>query len=500
MSARRLLLATLLIAGLGSSASAQAPVTTPTDFWKGQAAAIVGIRNKRPVGASAEVEKLINVNNLRARYLRLLHEQRTRNFDLRAVEDARTDKQVGSPASQPGSTGVVSRGAVPGIFGFAVENGALAAAQDGTVVTLRGGLIGWLDLVQNKGFIEAYEDDSSFVRSLRRVSYSITLDTSRTSEEKADTRPSLDAITESLKETARQITGYSVRLALLDHRDPRRPDNRTAVDQLLANSLLLEQSDFLDDFFASDAYLGWQKTTATVLLSPDLVNADVEKVLLNRLEQLAQQMRKEIPEFDTRSTEFVDAMDTYNRARASVFDTMQKRPVLALEYVRARPAGLPERSTLRFILDGQVGGWDTTGNVAWTYQHEGTVLVPEATLIEGTRDFQIAGQIERPLGSRLNAIASGSGIGPPAFAVGFLSQRLHEGATVTFAGHDFKAEPGWVHIAQAKLTIPVKGSGVKVPLSVSWANRSELIQEKTVRGQVGLTFDLDVITAGFLKR
>ncbi len=37
----------------------------------------------------------------------------------------------------------------------------------------------------------------------------------------------------------------------------------------------------------------------------------------------------------------------------------------------------------------------------------------------------------------------------------------------------------------------VKGSGVKVPVSFTLANRTELIKEKEVRGTIGVTFDFD---------
>ena len=79
--------------------------------------------------------------------------------------------------------------------------------------------------------------------------------------------------------------------------------------------------------------------------------------------------------------------------------------------------------------------------------------------------------------------------------VAYLSQKLSETAAVSFAGNTFTLEPGWIHVLQAKLTIPVKGSGMKIPLSFSVANRSDLIKEKTVRGHVGLTFDLDVLSS-----
>jgi len=47
------------------------------------------------------------------------------------------------------------------------------------------------------------------------------------------------------------------------------------------------------------------------------------------------------------------------------------------------------------------------------------------------------------------------------------------------------------------LTVPVKGAGVKVPLSVTFANRTDLIKERVVRANVGLTYDLDTIFARF---
>ena len=53
------------------------------------------------------------------------------------------------------------------------------------------------------------------------------------------------------------------------------------------------------------------------------------------------------------------------------------------------------------------------------------------------------------------------------------------------------APQGHIGFLQAKLTIPIKESGIKVPLSITASNRTELIKEKDVRGSVGITLDLD---------
>jgi hypothetical protein len=66
---------------------------------------------------------------------------------------------------------------------------------------------------------------------------------------------------------------------------------------------------------------------------------------------------------------------------------------------------------------------------------------------------------------------------------------------VSFAGQTFTVEPGWINAVQARVMLSVKGSGVKIPLSLSYSNRTELLDEKEVRGHVGVTFDMDVLSS-----
>jgi hypothetical protein len=60
---------------------------------------------------------------------------------------------------------------------------------------------------------------------------------------------------------------------------------------------------------------------------------------------------------------------------------------------------------------------------------------------------------------------------------------------------DLAAEGKWgnglesIVKAQAKLTFPIGNSGLELPLSLTVANRSELIDEREVKGQFGFTFD-----------
>ena len=57
---------------------------------------------------------------------------------------------------------------------------------------------------------------------------------------------------------------------------------------------------------------------------------------------------------------------------------------------------------------------------------------------------------------------------------------------------------GTIGVFQLKATVPIAEGGLQIPISITWANRSELNKEKFVRGQVGMTFDLDAMIARHL--
>ena len=54
-------------------------------------------------------------------------------------------------------------------------------------------------------------------------------------------------------------------------------------------------------------------------------------------------------------------------------------------------------------------------------------------------------------------------------------------------------EDSTIAVAQLKLTIPVKDAGVKIPISITYANRTNLIEENEIRGSIGFSLDLDAL-------
>jgi hypothetical protein len=495
--------------------TAQPQTRTYQDLWCDRVFEIV-VARKSPggtgaaAGARQDIENAVEIASRNWAAFLLYAQARSALADTSAIEDARTDKQIGAPASAGGSTSLVSKGSVPAILAFAVENGALTQVASATTVTLRGNLVGWLDLLKNQDFISSYQDGSSVVRQLRRVSYSLTLntDTSAAAPERSESSGlaaiSRQAIRDRLAKSRQQLAGYSVRIAILDQRDPRTAANRASIATLLDTKgveLLKSDNAFAAVLNSEDYNRKWMTETVDLLSDPtrNLSVADVQRILYQRLEIMRLLMINRIEGFDDEVARALLALQAYDKARVRIFQAMQKRPLVAFEYVNARASDLPDTSTFRLITEGQWGSrLDLTANVAWTQQHSGTVLfaeLPEPGRIGGRRDFQVAGQLDVPLASIERRVAARAGIGAPVLGFAFLSQHLNERGAVSFAGSNFAVDPGWIHVVQAKVMVPVKGSGVKIPLSVSYSNRTELLKEKEIRGHIGLTFDMDVLSS-----
>lgn len=427
-------------------------------------------------------------------------------LDYLPIENARIDKQVGSTPGAAGTTSLVSKGAVPAFFGFAVENGALSESVSGTTATLRGNMIGWLDLIQKKGFVESYQDDSPVVRAMRRVSYSLSLDTARgTVEATSSTRPSIDAVRQQIRQTSQQLSTWSVRLALWDQRDPRTSANQALIGSKLTDATVsaLKSNNFLDELLDFPEYQEWEDKTVELLFDRTLSRAQTERLLYRQAETLRLLAIRRVPEFNNKIGGVIDAYAKFDGARLKLFQAINKKPVLAFEYVNKRLTTLPDLSTFRVIFDAPTLGsrLSLTANAAWTIQNDGMALTPTPKKLGGLSDFQIAAQGDYQLGNLERLVSLAGGVGNPILTFAFLSRDLKDKSTVSFAGYNFDVDPGWIHVAQAKFTIPIKNSGIKIPLSVSVANRSELIREKKeIRANIGITFDLDALAGGFLKK
>jgi hypothetical protein len=91
-----------------------------------------------------------------------------------------------------------------------------------------------------------------------------------------------------------------------------------------------------------------------------------------------------------------------------------------------------------------------------------------------------------------------TGYGTPTLSFAGLYQFLNQeplGLGITaFTGAAIK-ERGHIRLVQIKLEFPTANNAVRIPLSFTASNRTELIKESDVRGQFGISFNLDALFA-----
>ncbi|HKS28113.1 MAG TPA: hypothetical protein VJS44_09850 [Pyrinomonadaceae bacterium] len=401
------------------------------------------------------------------------------------AENERMDKQVGSDASSSGSTSLVSKGSVPSILGFAVDSGALTQTFGGSTVTFRGNLAGIAKAVAGKGYITGYDEDSAGARLLRKVSFSLSYDPSRGEQ------PG------TFLGTKQQISGYSVRLDLYNKRDPRDSRYRQDWNEFLAgvSQQLAGQTQHSLDVMTNlgqnrgsaapkwqdPALQEWYVVTDTAVR--DAAPGEVEAIFKERLNNLPLNLsdatRAELRSFDARFRPWLEG-------REEILAKVAKAPIVTFEYLNDRPLNASSISRFRFIAEtGLSRGFDLTFNGSLALFDE-----RPATAESRIRDFQFALQLDAQMGEM------GMGLGKPVLSFAGRYERLSEDITSS-DGLAIPNTKGDIAVGQLKFTIPIKNSGIRIPISVSFANRTELLKEKEVRGNFGFTFDLDTLFARF---
>jgi len=416
--------------------------------------------------------------------------------NLAAVEQARTDMQSGASPSASGTSSLIAKASAPSFFAAAVEQGALLESTDSLTTTFHGNLMGLLDLLGSGGYVRSYADDGGLAKFSRRISFAFTLkNASSINADAIDSGP-IAAVQRQIADLDERLEQYSVRAVVgKNRRDPRDEDNRTALRALMdtkGQAVLAALDDALGDLQLSDEYDQWRDESARELKAVPLPFLD--GALIKRLNILSDLAAKLVPQFETKALEAYKAYAAFLSARSTVLEHIEARPVVAVEYVRRRKAVDPDLSTYRLIAEGQKGRWDLSLNASYTgydNRSDGGGAI--------AHDFQIGAEADRPLGDRNSRGQSNSPLGNAVLAFAFLYERLQNPGTITFAGRSIAAPSGNLYIGQVKVTLPMNDSGLKIPLSLSFSNRTELLDEKEIRANLGFTFNFNAVAAALWK-
>jgi hypothetical protein len=397
------------------------------------------------------------------------------------AENASHAKNLG--ATESSGISLVAKAGVPAILGFAAENGGLNRTTDGSTVTFTGNPVGLVQAMAKKGFIDSYQNQDDFTKFLRQLSFGLSFDTSRGPQPGTFTG------------TKQQLSGFSFKYNLVDQRDPR--DKRFTAKWIeltkgQASNLALSLNLFVQGLAtpvgvapspAIAPFNTWL-VNANAALAPKTTVADIESALRAELDKLKS---VELPTEQMTVVKQVGTdIDAFLDERNNILDEISNGWIATFDYNNTRPVGTPSLSNFRFLAEKGAynGSIDFTGNASVTIYNSR----PTGPKAQTLRDFRFAGQLDVPIGDITKT-------GKFLFSFAGRYQRLLEDEPIV--GSTLVVPKGDIATFQAKLTIPIRGTAFKIPLSFSYANRTELIKERELRGNFGFTFDLDSIFAKF---
>jgi hypothetical protein len=231
--------------------------------------------------------------------------------------------------------------------------------------------------------------------------------------------------------------------------------------------------------FSDDVLQAWLVETNEALMAA----TDVEAVLNQRIAELP--VDQLAPATLALMRRVGTELEVYLREKQKLVNEINQGGIVTFEYTNTRNINSPNLSNFRLIAEkGAGGGFDATFNGSLTIFD----TLP-AGVSRRVRDFQFSGQLDAIVGSV-------PGAGNMVLSFSGRYERLMENATA-LDGTTVPNTKGDIGIGQVKLTIPIKGTGFKIPVSVTFSNRAELIKEREVRGNIGFTFDLDSLFARF---
>ncbi|HYL39304.1 MAG TPA: hypothetical protein VEV17_25520 [Bryobacteraceae bacterium] len=407
----------------------------------------------------------------------------------------RADIRNGASSGAAGSTSTVLNPLLPAAFGFAFENGSAVRTVSGNTTTIS---------VNPAGLICATRVGASAIGLreegcqdyLRRWGISLTFDTSRGKNPTA---------TSTLKALSDQFAEAAIRYEVVNQRKPGSARFKQALhdwtDKAKPAANSMNRLDIkLRPFHAElesklkaklDSFQGTNKSddqkTAELL--------DVVREVKGKIPVADPDVSSVLTEAAANWRDLLKADDraynTFAHGWVATAEYSLERPDIATDAVGASvPQGTrpPSLHTARFVVSRGLMNYnlDFTLNFSssWFDQKR-----PGMTSL--WRDAQVAGDAKW----RLRDIPD---FGTPILSMAGLYMHLNQ-RPLGFAIPEFSGtkinEPGNIGVFQAKLELPTANAAVRIPISFTYANRTDLIKESDVRGQIGISLNLDSVFA-----
>jgi hypothetical protein len=414
------------------------------------------------------------------------------------AEQKRLDKQPGATSSSSGSTSLVSKGSSPWLLGFALEHGGLTQTTDGTTVTFRGNVTNSIRALLDSTYLGSYKlkENDPLVQALAKLSFGVSFDTSSTSA----------TASQGFSPSTGNFSGFSTKYEIINHRDPRDKRYRSQWSALASRegTAIAARIGDLDAAITRThevAYDAWFAAVSQEL--DDLPQSASDEQIRRVAEDAANTFHErfwDFAEIKNAVASLTSSMSGFLEKQDKTVNEIRGTPLVTVEYNYTRQHAtanqtvvatqpnqtIPSLSNINLVLERGISGGNTpefTFNAGATFFNSANATTPSRGTL---RDYRISAELDVPLRPIDN-------VGRPtlSFSGQFLSLRQEPlGQKVTLNAVTI-TRTGNMGVFQTKLSIPIKNSGVKIPISFTYASRTELVKEHDVRGNIGITFDLD---------
>ena len=417
------------------------------------------------------------------------------------LELRRVDKQVGPSSGTSGSTNLVPSGSVPALLGLAVEYGGMTETFSGTTATFRTTPAKLIGAMTKTYGADATPTDNNTLLALQRLSLSASFTTSGTTGASTNNGSQLQA-------NPSQFSQATARFLLVNDRDPLAAKNWKNIRALSMSPPSQAVADaarvLMAPLLAMDGYdSALNKATSVFDANTASPNQDALENTCVSYYSSIQQLTTQIKNWQSLVSTYLAARIALDKASKELYQKISRAPSLSVEYDYTRPpvvtatatststtpsapATSSNLSTFSLVYVASVSSSDYTLNATANFFNQ-----TQPGMSGNFRDFQLAGKWDIPVGHIASFISKGT------LTISGLYEDLHQKPLGVPLNINDKAvnKPGNIGVFQIKYSIPVGDSGVQIPISFTTSNRTELVNEKDIRGNIGITLDLDKLLA-----
>jgi hypothetical protein len=406
----------------------------------------------------------------------------------------RADIQTGAGSGASGTTSAVLDPLLPAIFGVALEDGAITRSVSGTTITLKVAPAGLICASKPLAAAAVARRNEEACRTFwRRFGVTASFDTKRGEK---------STQLENLQTLDNQFSALTVRGEILNW--------RVATGR---QYVAVFQREFEGWKARATAFADIDRETPEIVKAKDIL-AERLLALIGKSDWKAKPADKRADDIKATVTEVAgqvvvpdalaarvrEAWLAALRADRALQNAVANAPVLTAEYAFLRP-DLATEPIGAAVLEG----------VRPPNLHSARAIYAQGltrTNLDFTANLSVSwfADVRPGMPGRFRDVKAGlegkfrlrdiANYGAPALTFAALYVYLHQeplGLGLVAFNDAQVNEPGHIGVFQTKLEFPTANNAIRIPLSFTYSNRTELIRETDVRGQIGISFNLDAL-------